>query len=61
MLDLRSGNACCKESCVAPFVGAGGSGSKVRCEYPGYSADSKKLAVVELADRCEGSKLVWQP
>ena len=51
MLDLRNGNARCREISVAPFVGVGGSASIVGQEYPGYSAHSKKLAVVELAER----------
>lgn len=51
MLDFRAGNARFRKSCGAPFVGVGGSVSVVGYEYPGYSAHSKKLAVVELAER----------
>ena len=39
MLDLRAGNARCRESCVAPFVSAEGSDSTVGCEYPLYLAE----------------------
>ena len=53
MLDLRAGNARCRKSCAALFVGVGGSSWMV-CS--GYSADLKKLAEVELAERGEGSE-----
>lgn len=49
MLELRAGNTRCRKSCLAPCVDVGGSISMV--EYPGCSAHSKKLAVVELAER----------
>lgn len=51
MLDLRTGNARCRKSSVAPFVGVGRFVSMVAQEYSVYSAHSKTLAVVELAQR----------
>lgn len=51
MLDFRAGNARFRKSCGAPFVCVGGCVSVVGYEYPGYSAHSKELAVVELAER----------
>ena len=51
MLDCRTGNARCAESSGTPFVGVGVSAPMVGDEHLGYSAHSKKLALVELADR----------
>ena len=51
MLDCRASNARCAESSGTPFVGVGVSAPMVGNEHSGYSAHSKKLALVELADR----------